>query len=211
MELIPQIKHVAIAGNIGAGKTTLCGQLAKHFGWQVHYESTDDNPYLADFYTDMRRWSFNLQIYFLHTRYNQIMQILNGNVAVIQDRTIYEDAHIFAPNLYEMGLMTGRDFNNYSALFHSMTANIQPPDLLIYLKASIPTLVDHIQKRGREYEGSISIDYLKKLNERYENWISQYQLGRILIVSTDDVDFVHNPEDLGTIIQSVRTQLHGLF
>ena len=211
MELIPQIKHVAIAGNIGAGKTTLCSQLAKQFGWQVHYESTDDNPYLVDFYTDMRRWSFNLQIYFLHTRYNQIMQILNGDVTVIQDRTIYEDANIFAPNLHDMGLMTGRDFNNYISLFNSMTAYIQPPDLLIYLKASIPTLVDHIQTRGREYEGSISIDYLKKLNERYENWISEYKLGRLLVISTDELDFVNKKEDLGTVIQSVRTQLHGLF
>ena len=211
MELIPQIKHVAIAGNIGAGKTTLCSQLAKPFGWQVHYESTDDNPYLVDFYTDMRRWSFNLQIYFLHTRYNQIMQILNGDVTVIQDRTIYEDANIFAPNLHDMGLMTGRDFNNYISLFNSMTAYIQPPDLLIYLKASIPTLVDHIQTRGREYEGSISIDYLKKLNERYENWISEYKLGRLLVISTDELDFVNKQEDLGTVIQSVRTQLHGLF
>ena len=211
MELIPQIKHVAIAGNIGSGKTTLCSQLAKQFGWQVHYESTDDNPYLVDFYTDMRRWSFNLQIYFLHTRYNQIMQILNGDVTVIQDRTIYEDANIFAPNLHDMGLMTGRDFNNYISLFNSMTAYIQPPDLLIYLKASIPTLVDHIQTRGREYEGSISIDYLKKLNERYENWINQYTFGRLLIISTDDLDFVNKQEDLGSIIQSVRTQLHGLF
>jgi deoxyadenosine/deoxycytidine kinase len=158
LELIPQIKHVAIAGNIGAGKTTLCSQLGKHFGWQVHYESTDDNPYLVDFYTDMRRWSFNLQIYFLHTRYNQIMQILNGDITVIQDRTIYEDANIFAPNLHDMGLMTGRDFKNYTSLFQSMTENIQPPDLFIYLKASIPTLVDHIQTRGRDYEGSISID-----------------------------------------------------
>lgn len=211
MELIPQIKHVAIAGNIGAGKTTLCSQLAKQFGWQVHYESTDDNPYLVDFYTDMRRWSFNLQIYFLHTRYNQIMQILNGDFTVIQDRTIYEDANIFAPNLHDMGLMTGRDFNNYISLFNSMTAYIQPPDLLIYLKASIPTLVDHIQTRGREYEGSISIDYLKKLNERYENWISEYKLGRLLVISTDELDFVNKQEDLGTVIQSVRTQLHGLF
>ena len=196
MELIPQIKHIAIAGNIGAGKTTLCYQLAKHFGWQVHYESTDDNPYL---------------VYFLHTRYNQIMQILNGDVTVIQDRTIYEDANIFAPNLHDMGLMTGRDFNNYTSLFNSMTAHIQPPDLLIYLKASIPTLVDHIQTRGRDYEGSISIDYLKKLNERYENWISQYKLGRLLVISTDELDFVNKQEDLGTVIQSVRTQLHGLF
>jgi deoxyadenosine/deoxycytidine kinase len=211
LELIPQIKHIAIAGNIGAGKTTLCYQLAKHFGWQVHYESTDDNPYLVDFYTDMRRWSFNLQIYFLHTRYNQIMQILNGDVTVIQDRTIYEDANIFAPNLHDMGLMTGRDFNNYTSLFNSMTAHIQPPDLLIYLKASIPTLVDHIQTRGREYEGSISIDYLKKLNERYENWISQYKLGRLLVISTDELDFVNKQEDLGTVIQAVRTELHGLF
>lgn len=206
-----QIKHIAIAGNIGAGKTTLCASLGRHFGWEVHYESTDDNPYLVDFYNDMRRWSFNLQIYFLHTRYSQILKIHQGDVTVVQDRTIYEDAHIFAPNLHDMGLMTARDFSNYTALFHSMTSRVKPPDLLIYLKASIPTLVNHIHIRGREYEGSMSIDYLKKLNARYEEWIAGYKLGRLLVVSIDHLDFANNPEDLGTIVQSVRAQLHGLF
>ena len=203
--------HIAIAGNIGSGKTTLTSLLAKHYKWHAHYEDADDNPYLNDFYEDMQRWSFNLQVYFLNNRFNQILDIRKGKHTVIQDRTIYEDAYIFAPNLHDMGLMTGRDFNNYISLFNSMTAYIQPPDLLIYLKASIPTLVDHIQTRGREYEGSISIDYLKKLNERYENWISEYKLGRLLVISTDELDFVNKQEDLGTVIQSVRTQLHGLF
>ena len=159
-ENITGIKHIAIAGNIGAGKTTLCTQLGRHFGWDVHYESAEDNPYLSDFYMDMQRWSFNLQIYFLNSRYQQIVEILRGNRVVVQDRTIYEDAHIFAPNLHDMGLMTTRDFNNYFSLFETMSSQIEAPDLLIYLRASIPTLVSHIQARGRDYEGSMSLDYL---------------------------------------------------
>ncbi len=205
------IKHVAIAGNIGAGKTTLCTQLGKHFGWQVHYESTDDNPYLSDFYEDMKRWSFNLQIYFLHNRYAQILGIHQGEQTVIQDRTIYEDAYIFAPNLHDMGLMTGRDFNNYTSLFKTMTSQIQPPDLLIYLRAGIGTLVKHIEDRGRDYEGSMSLDYLKSLNKRYEDWIATYKDGNILIIDVDTVDFANNPEDLGKVINQVTAKLHGLF
>ncbi len=206
-----EIRHIAIAGNIGAGKTTLCEHLAKHFGWDVHYESTDNNPYLSDFYTDMQRWSFNLQVYFLNNRYRQILNIQNGDRAVIQDRTIYEDAHIFAPNLHDMGLMTTRDFENYRDLFELMMSQVNPPDLLIYLKASIPTLVSHIQSRGRDYEGSMSLDYLKRLNERYEEWIKDYTKGNLLIIQADDVDFKNNPEDLGKIINQVRAELHGLF
>ena len=206
-----KIKHIAIAGNIGAGKTTLTEKLSKHFGWEVHYESTDDNPYLSDFYNDMQRWSFNLQIFFLNSRYQQVLRILSGDTTVVQDRTIYEDAYIFAPNLHDMGLMSTRDFQNYFQLFKTMSSQIQPPDLLIYLKASIPTVVDHIQERGRDYEGNMSLDYLRRLNERYENWISGYKEGRLLIISADQYDFIHNPEDLGEIVNLVRGQLHGLF
>jgi deoxyadenosine/deoxycytidine kinase len=211
---LPPIKHIAIAGNIGAGKTTLCTQLGKHFGWEVHYESTDNNPYLSDFYLDMQRWSFNLQIYFLHNRYNQILNILRGDKTVVQDRTIYEDAYIFAPNLHDMGLMSTRDFENYTSLFQIMTSQIQPPDLLIYLRAGIPTLVDHIQSRGREYEGSMSLDYLRRLNERYEEWIKRYTRetdGNLLIINADEVDFANDPEDLGQVLSLVQGELHGLF
>ncbi len=207
----PKIKHVAIAGNIGAGKTTLCTQLGKHFNWDVHYESTENNPYLSDFYLDMRRWSFNLQIYFLNNRYQQILKILQGDTTVVQDRTIYEDAYIFAPNLHDMGLMSTRDFQNYFDLFKTMSSQIQPPDLLIYLRANIPTLVAHIQARGREYEGNMSLDYLKRLNERYEAWIETYKEGRLLIINADDIDFKQNPEDLGNVINLVSAELHGLF
>ena len=206
-----EAKYIAIAGNIGAGKTTLTTQLGKHFGWVAHYETTDDNPYLSDFYTDMHRWSFNLQIYFLNRRYQQILEILNGQQTVIQDRTIYEDAYIFAPNLHDMGLMSTRDFENYFSLFKTMSSQIKAPDLLIYLKASIPTLVNHIQHRGREYEGTISIDYLKRLNERYDTWIEGYDKGKLLVINSDEVDFLGNPEDLGKIVNSVQGEIHGLF
>lgn len=206
-----RVKYVAIAGNIGAGKTTLCTQLGKTFGWEIHYESTDDNPYLIDFYNDMRRWSFNLQIFFLNNRYRQILKILKGAHTVIQDRTIYEDAHIFAPNLHDMGLMPTRDFHNYLDLFDTMSSQIQPPDLLIYLRAGIPTLVDHIQLRGRDYEGNMSLDYLRRLNDRYENWISGYKEGKLLIINSDEVDFANNAEHLGKIVNLVEAELNGLF
>ncbi|MEM9820685.1 MAG: deoxynucleoside kinase [Bacteroidota bacterium] len=207
----PRIKHIAIAGNIGAGKTTLCTQLGKHFGWEVHYESTDNNPYLSDFYNDMKRWSFNLQVYFLNNRYRQILNIHKGDQTVIQDRTIYEDAFIFAPNLHDMGLMATRDFENYFDLFQLMTSQISPPDLLIYLKADISTLVSHIQNRGRDYEGSMSLDYLKRLNQRYDEWISGYKEGNLLIINADNIDFKHRPEDLGKVVNMVQAELHGLF
>jgi deoxyadenosine/deoxycytidine kinase len=207
----PNIKHVAIAGNIGVGKTTLSEKLGKHFGWHVHYESTSDNPYLSDFYEDMQRWSFNLQIHFLNSRYQQVLKILSGDRTVVQDRTIYEDAYIFAPNLHDMGLMSTRDFENYFQLFKTMCSQIQPPDLLIYLRASIPTLVSRIQERGRDYEGNMSLDYLKRLNERYENWIGNYTDGKLHIINADEVDFIRNQEDLGEVINQVSAQLHGLF
>ena len=206
-----KIKHIAIAGNIGAGKTTLCARLEKHMGWEGHYENAEENPYLSDFYEDMKRWSFNLQIFFLNNRYQQILEILSGDKTVVQDRTIYEDAHIFAPNLHDMGLMSSRDFANYFQLFKTMSSQIQPPDLLIYLRASIPTLVSHIHNRGREYEGNMSLDYLKRLNERYENWISNYTEGKLLIINSDEVDFERKPEDLGKVLNMIRAELHGLF
>lgn len=203
--------HIAIAGNIGSGKTTLTELMAKHFNWEPHYESVDDNPYLHSFYEDMQRWSFNLQIYFLNNRFKQIVHIRKLGKAVIQDRTIYEDAHIFAPNLHSMNLMSTRDFDNYLSLFELISSLIQPPDLLIYLRASVPTLVKQIQKRGREYESAIRLDYLKNLNERYEEWITGYNQGKLLIVDVDNINFPENPEDLGTIIERVNAELHGLF
>jgi deoxyadenosine/deoxycytidine kinase len=203
--------HIAIAGNIGSGKTTLSGLLAKHFGWQPHYEDVDTNPYLPSFYEDMQRWSFNLQIYFLNSRFRQIVEIRKSGKNVIQDRTIYEDANIFAPNLHTMNLMTTRDYDNYQSLFQLMASFIQPPDLLIYLRADVPTLVRNIQKRGRDYEASIRLDYLKSLNERYENWINGYTSGKLLIFDVDNINFQENPEDLGKIIERIQAELHGLF
>ncbi|MCG6190207.1 deoxynucleoside kinase [Maribellus maritimus] len=203
--------HIAVAGNIGAGKTTLSGLLAKHYKWTPHYEDVDENPYLNDFYNDMQRWSFNLQIYFLNSRFKQIIDIRKSGKTIIQDRTIYEDAEIFAPNLHSMGLMSTRDFTNYKTLFDLMVSLIQPPDLLIYLRASIPTLVNQIQKRGREYENSIRLDYLKQLNERYETWIKSYTMAKLLVVNVDDLDFTANPEDLSFIIDKIDAQIHGLF
>jgi len=203
--------HIAVAGNIGAGKTTLTELLAKHYKWTAHFEDVDENPYLNDFYNDMQRWSFNLQIYFLNSRFKQITDIRKSGKTIIQDRTIYEDAEIFAPNLHSMGLMSTRDFNNYKTLFDSMVSVIQAPNLLIYLRASVPTLVNQIQKRGREYESSIRIDYLKQLNDRYENWITSYKLGKLLIINVDDLDFTTKPEDLSFIIDKIDAQIHGLF
>lgn len=203
--------HVAIAGNIGSGKTTLTGLIAKHYRWTPHYENVDDNPYLYDFYKDMHRWSFNLQIYFLKSRFNQLVDLKKSSKKIIQDRTIFEDAHIFAPNLHAMGLMTTRDFENYFSLFSIMEEFVQPPDLLIYLRASVPTLVNQIQKRGREYEEAIRLDYLTRLNERYEAWISTYDRGKLLIVDVDNNNFHEDAEDLGLILNNIDAELHGLF
>ncbi|NNM23375.1 MAG: deoxynucleoside kinase [Flavobacteriaceae bacterium] len=203
--------HVAIAGNIGSGKTTLTRLLAKHYKWKAHFEDVEDNPYLDDFYNEMERWSFNLQIYFLNSRFRQILEIRESGKKVIQDRTIYEDAFIFAPNLHAMGLMTNRDYENYRALFDLMESVTEGPDLLIYLRSSIPNLVNQIHKRGREYENSISIDYLSRLNERYEAWIHDYDKGNLLIIDVDNLNFVDNPEDLGSVITKIDAELHGLF
>lgn len=203
--------HIAIAGNIGSGKTTLTGLLAKHYGWNPHFENADSNPYLNDFYHDMQRWSFNLQIYFLNTRFTQILELRKSGNSVIQDRTIYEDAEIFAPNLHEMGLMSTRDFKNYHSFFDLMNKLIQPPDLIIYLRASTPTLVHQIQKRGREYENTIRIDYLSQLNQRYEAWFSRYSVGKKLIINVDNNNFADNPDDLSKVITSIDAQINGLF
>ena len=203
--------HVAIAGNIGAGKTTLTKLLAKHYRWEPQLEDVVDNPYLDDFYNQMERWSFNLQVYFLNSRFRQVLQIRESGKDIIQDRTIYEDSHIFAPNLHAMGLMTNRDFENYRSLFDLMESFVQGPDLLIYLRSSIPNLVKQIHSRGREYENSISIDYLSRLNERYEAWIHGYDKGKLLIIDVDKLDFVANPEDLGSIITTIDAEIHGLF
>lgn len=203
--------HIAIAGNIGAGKTTLTGLLSKHFKWEAQYEDVDTNPYMNSFYEDMQRWSFNLQIYFLNSRFRQIIDIRKSNKTVIQDRTIYEDAYIFAPNLHEMGLMPTRDFENYLSLFKLMKDFVQAPDLLIYLRSTVPNLVNQISMRGREYENSIRLDYLKKLNERYNNWIDDYDEGKLLVVDVDDKDFVNNPKDLSEVIEKINAEIHGLF
>ena len=204
-------KHIAVAGNIGAGKTTLTELLAKHYKWIPHFEDVEHNPYLMDFYEDMPRWSFQLQIYFLNSRLNQLIDIRNGTETVIQDRTIYEDAYIFAPNLHEMGLMSKRDFDNYAKFFSTLKTMVQPPDLLIYLQASVPTLVGQIQNRGREYEENIRLDYLKRLNEYYNRWIESYKEGPLLIINVDDNRFNKNEEDLGKIIGKIDAQLFGLF
>lgn len=205
------VTHIAVAGNIGVGKTTLTQMLARHYNWEPHFEALDDNPYISDFYDDMHRWSFNMQMYFLNSRFNSILEVQKGQSSVIQDRTIYEDAYIFAPNLHGMGLMSTRDYNTYKALFESIKNLIKPPDLLIYLRSSIPALVSQIQKRGRQYEDSIRLDYLKRLNERYEAWISNYKEGKLLIIDKDDIDFENKPEDFGQIINKVEAVLNGLF
>ena len=202
--------HIAIAGNIGSGKTTLTRLLAKHFGWTPHFEEVDHNPYLDSFYEDMQRWSFNIQIFFLNSRFRQVIEIRNSGKNVIQDRTIYEDAMIFAPNLYSMGLMESRDFENYKSLFDLMSKFLQAPDLLIYLRASVPTLIRQIAKRNRDYEQSIRLDYLSNLNDRYEEWISNYKEGKLLIIDSDKLE-LEKPEDLGIIVEKIEASLNGLF
>ena len=203
--------YFALAGNIGAGKTSLAELLSKHYGWEAHFEDVIDNPYLDDFYNHMERWSFNLQIYFLNSRFRQLKNFRKSNKYFIQDRTIYEDAHIFAPNLHTMGLMSTRDFNNYQEIFNLMDEFVKGPDLLIYLRSSVSTLVEQIQKRGREYENSIRLDYLTRLNERYEAWISEYNKGNLLIIDVDDINFSENEEDFGDIIEKIDAEINGLF
>ncbi len=204
-------RHIAISGNIGSGKTTLTDLLAKHYKWEAHFEDADENPYLNDFYEDMQRWSFNLQIYFLNSRFNQVLDIRKSGKTIIQDRTIYEDAFIFAPNLHGMGLMPTRDFENYQKLFKLMSSLVQPPDLLIYLRANVPKLVQQIQSRGRDYENTIRIDYLTRLNERYEAWISEYKLGKLMILNVNDKDYRDNPKDLSEVINKIDAELYGIF
>ncbi|MBA2499631.1 MAG: deoxynucleoside kinase [Chitinophagaceae bacterium] len=211
MAKIKKPKHIAVAGNIGAGKTTLTELLSKQYKWIPQFEDVDHNPYLFDFYEDMPRWSFNLQIYFLNSRLTQLLEIHRGTETVIQDRTIYEDANIFAPNLHEMGLMSKRDFDNYYEFFNTLKQMVKPPDLMIYLKASVPTLVGQIQKRGREYEENIRLDYLKRLNEYYNKWVDTYKEGSLLIINVDENKFAENEEHLGEIIQKIDSQLYGLF
>ncbi len=206
-----KINHIAVAGNIGAGKSTLTDLLAKNFNWQPQFEDVENNPYLNDFYDDMPRWSFNLQVYFLNSRYQQLIEIKNNANVIIQDRTIYEDAEIFAPNLHKMGLMSTRDFENYKSLYSTIISQIEAPELMIYLKASIPTLVDNIQKRGRDYEENIRLDYLKRLNEFYESWIANYTQGKLLVIDCDKMNFVDREEDLAEIYNKVQAELHGLF
>jgi deoxyadenosine/deoxycytidine kinase len=208
--------HVAIAGNIGSGKTTLTTLLARHYSWLPHYEDADDNPYLNDFYEDMQRWSFNLQVFFLQNRFSKVVELRKNKKTVIQDRTIYEDAYIFAPNLHSMGLMTTRDFESYLQLFKLMESLISPPDVLVYLRASVPTLVNNIQKRGRDYETAIRIDYLKRLNERYEAWVSEYEVqykknSKLLIIDVDENNFSEKKEDLGKAITKLDSVINGLF
>ncbi len=202
--------HIAIAGNIGSGKTTLTRLLAAHYGWTPKYESVDFNPYLADFYQDMARWSFNLQVYFLNKRFKDVVEISRSNEVIVQDRTIYEDARIFAPNLHDMGLMSSRDFENYSDLFDLMMSLVGTPDLLIYLRSTIPNLIAQIQKRGRDYEKTIRIDYLTGLNEKYEKWISGYK-GRLLVIDADKIKFGDRPEDFEKVTDLIDAELYGLF
>lgn len=203
--------HIAIAGNIGAGKTTLTRLLAKHYGWTPHFEDVNDNPYLDDFYEDMKRWSFNLQIYFLRSRLSQVVKIRESGKDVIQDRTIFEDACIFAPNLKDMGLMSKRDYDNYEAIFSQMISFVKAPDLLIYLKGSVPTLVNQIQKRGRDYEASIRLDYLQSLNIRYNEWADSYTGGKLLVIDVDNINFDENIQDFSKVVDMIDAQLHGLF
>lgn len=203
--------HIAICGNIGSGKTTLAKMLSRHYGWEAELESVEDNPYLVDFYEDMKRWSFHLQIYFLNSRFAQVKKIRENWRSTVQDRTIYEDAYIFANNLYRSSYINDRDYSSYLTLFESMIQHVEAPDLLIYLKADIPKLVSQIQKRGRDYENAIRLDYLKNLNQRYEEWIGGYDLGKLLVVDVNNMDFVANQEDFAAIVSKIDVELHGLF
>ena len=203
--------YLAICGNIGSGKTTLAEKLGKHYQWDVLYEAVEGNPYLADFYDDMKTWAFHLQVYFLNSRFDQIKKIQGNSSSTIQDRTIYEDAHIFALNLYKSGMLNDRDYATYLTLYESMIQHVKAPDLLIYLRSDIPKLVNQIQKRGRDYENAIRLDYLKNLNEHYTQWIDTYDLGKLLIIDVDELDFVAEPDDFSNIVERIDAEIHGLF
>ncbi|MGM0582361.1 MAG: deoxynucleoside kinase [Bacteroidota bacterium] len=206
-----QLKHIAIAGNIGAGKTTLANKLSHHYGWRTEFEAVEDNPYLVDFYNDMKQWAFHLQVYFLNSRLKQVKRIRESEHTVVQDRSIYEDCYVFAKNLHESGNMSDRDYKNYLELFDSMSPVITPPDLLIYLRADIPKLVGQIEKRGRDYEETIRIDYLKNLNKHYEAWVKQYDIGKLVIIDVNQLDYLNNVEDFALIVSKIDTEVHGLF
>jgi|TARA_R100000027_G_C2239322_1_gene91483 deoxyadenosine/deoxycytidine kinase len=206
-----QLKHIAIAGNIGAGKTTLANKLSHHYGWKTEFEAVEDNPYLVDFYKDMKQWAFHLQVYFLNSRLRQVKRIRESEHTVVQDRSIYEDCYVFAKNLHESGNMSDRDYHNYLELFDSMAAVITPPDLLIYLRADIPKLVGQIEKRGRDYEETIRIEYLKNLNKHYEAWVKQYDIGKLIIIDVNQLDYLNNVEDFALIVSKIDTEVHGLF
>ncbi|WKK76144.2 deoxynucleoside kinase [Marivirga salinae] len=206
-----QLKHIAIAGNIGAGKTTLAKKLSHHYGWRTEFEAVEDNPYLVDFYSDMKQWAFHLQVYFLNSRLQQVKRIRESEHTVVQDRSIYEDCYVFAKNLHESGNMSDRDYHNYLELFDSMASVITPPDLLIYLRADIPKLVGQIEKRGRDYEETIRIDYLKNLNKHYEAWVKQYDIGKLVIIDVNQLDYLNNVEDFALIVSKIDTEVHGLF
>ncbi len=204
-------QHIAVCGNIGSGKTTLTAKLAKHYGWQALFEAVDENPYLRDFYQDMNRWAFHVQIFFLNTRFKQVHEIRSSSRTTIQDRTIYEDAYIFASNLHRSGFITDRDYESYLDLFNSMIRFVKPPDLLIYLKADIPKLVRQIEKRGRDYEYSIKLEYLRNLNEHYETWIGNYNQGKLLVIDVNNLDFVANVEDFSFVVNRIDLELNSLF
>jgi deoxyadenosine/deoxycytidine kinase len=208
---VSKVKHIAICGNIGSGKTTLTARLAKHLGWKALFESVDENPYLRDFYSDMNRWAFHVQIFFLNSRFKQVHEIQSSSQSTVQDRTIYEDAYIFASNLHASGFISERDYQSYQDIFHSMIQFVQPPDLLVYLRADIPKLVQQIEKRGRDYEYSITLDYLKNLNQHYEAWISQYKLGKLVIIDVSNLDFVKNVDDFSFIVNRIDLELNNLF
>ncbi|MGJ3235760.1 deoxynucleoside kinase [Marivirga sp.] len=208
---IDQLKHIAIAGNIGAGKTTLANKLSHHYGWRTEFEAVEDNPYLVDFYNDMKQWAFHLQVYFLNSRLKQVKRIRESEHTVVQDRSIYEDCYVFAKNLHESGNMSDRDYKNYLELFDSMSPVITPPDLLIYLRADIPKLVGQIEKRGRDYEETIRIEYLKNLNKHYEAWVKQYDIGKLIIIDVNQLDYLNNVEDFALIVSKIDTEVHGLF
>lgn len=206
-----KLRHIAVCGNIGSGKTSLTEKLAKHYGWNPLYESVDTNPYLRDFYADMTKWAFHVQIYFLNSRFRQVNEIQGSDKPTIQDRTIYEDAYIFAANLHKSGHISDRDYRSYLDIFHSMITFVKPPDLLIYLKAGVPKLVRQIEKRGRDFEYAITLDYLRQLNKQYEGWISSYRDGKLLTIDVDHLDFVENVDDFSFVVGKLDYELNNLF